>query len=183
MRSDVVSSASARATPARAALWTNGALRPLLAVALVTAVLHATSVASGVRAQAAPRSGTALGQVTVLIDGFRSDQGDALLALFRHADDFPREPEKAERRELTRIEAGRARIVIGDLTPGVFALSVLHDEDGDRKVKTGMFGIPREGIGFSRNARGMFGPPRFADARLTLAAGANLTVSIRMHYY
>lgn len=136
-------------------------------------------------AQAAPvpRSELALSQVTVLIDGFRNDHGAALLALFRNADEFPKEPERAQRRAMTIIEQGRARIVLTGLAPGVFALSVLHDEDGDRKVKTGLFGIPREGIGFSRNARGTFGPPKFGDAKLTLAPGSKLTVSIRMHYY
>jgi uncharacterized protein (DUF2141 family) len=127
--------------------------------------------------------GTVLSQVTVLIEGFRNDRGDALLALFRVAGDFPEQPERAERRELTKIVDGKARIVLSGLQPGVFALSVLHDEDGDRKLKTGLFGIPREGIGFSRNARGTFGPPKFDSARLSLQPGVNLTVSIRMHYY
>jgi uncharacterized protein (DUF2141 family) len=33
-----------------------------------------------------------------------------------------------------------------------------------------MFGVPREGVGFSRNPRLIFGPPSFADARFPVAA-------------
>jgi len=146
---------------------------PNIAIAQPTAQTAESSVQNKVQ----------LSQVTVIIEGFRNDRGDALLALFRGAEAFPKQPENAELRELTTIQKGKARFVLTGLNPGLFALSVLHDEDRDRKVKTGLFGIPREGIGFSRDARGMFGPPSFGDARLMLSPGVNLTVTIRMHYY
>jgi uncharacterized protein (DUF2141 family) len=33
--------------------------------------------------------------------------------------------------------------------------------------------MPLEGWGFSRNARGHYGPPAFDDARIEIKAGAN----------
>ena len=123
------------------------------------------------------------GRIVVEVENFRNDQGDALFALFRSDAGFPVEPLKAHRRSLSGICRGRSRVVFDDLAPGAFAISVLHDEDKDRKLKTGLFGIPLEGIGFTRDARGRLGPPSFRDASLVLEPGQSATVVIHMHYY
>lgn len=123
------------------------------------------------------------GRVVVEAEGFRSARGDALYALFRTGTGFPREPLEAERRLLGTIAQDHSRVVFEDVEPGEFAISVLHDEDQDRELKKGMLGIPREGIGFSRDARGRMGPPKFKDAKLTLTEGQSVTVRIHMTYY
>jgi uncharacterized protein (DUF2141 family) len=123
------------------------------------------------------------GRIAVEVQGLRNDTGDCLFALFRSEEGFPKAPLKAARRVAAPIERGQCHVVFEDVEPGMFAVSVLHDEDGDRQVRTGIFGIPREGIGFSRDARGRMGPPKFKDARLSVAAGASVTVVVHMHYY
>jgi uncharacterized protein (DUF2141 family) len=65
--------------------------------------------------------------------------------------------------------------------PGDYALLVLHDENGNNKVDT-MLGIPREGVGFSRNPRLMFGPPRFEAVRIHIPAGASET-DVKLQYF
>jgi len=46
-------------------------------------------------------------------------------------------------------------------------------------MRTGMFGQPKEGYGFSRNASGTFGPPAFADAAYAYTGGAvNFPITI-----
>jgi uncharacterized protein (DUF2141 family) len=58
---------------------------------------------------------------------------------------------------------------------------VLHDENGNNKVDT-MLGIPREGVGFSRNPRIMFGPPRFDAVRIHVPAGPSAT-GVKLQYF
>ncbi|WP_369293423.1 DUF2141 domain-containing protein, partial [Alkalihalophilus pseudofirmus] len=41
---------------------------------------------------------------------------------------------------------------------------------------------PREGFGFSRDAKVRFGPPRFAAAAFDITSGAAERISIRMRY-
>src|SRR5688500_7383870 len=86
--------------PSRAAL-TRRALGPLLMGAIMAGSLNIVGAAAPVWAEVMPSSSTPekaaqLSQVSVMIEGFRNDQGDALLALFRVASDFPTEPERAE---------------------------------------------------------------------------------------
>ena len=51
-------------------------------------------------------------------------------------------------------------LVFRGIQPGRYAVSLIHDENDNDKADTTL-GIPREGFGFSRNAKVRTGPPRF----------------------
>lgn len=51
------------------------------------------------------------------------------------------------------------------LVPGAYGIRVYQDVDDDRELDTNAFGLPREPFGFSNDARGRFGPPRWRDVR------------------
>ena len=51
-----------------------------------------------------------------------------------------------------------------NLPYGKYAISIFHDLNSDGELNTNMFGIPKEPIGFSNDARGTFGPPNFEKA-------------------
>jgi len=67
-----------------------------------------------------------------------------------------------------KIVNGEAKITFKDKPYGTYAVSILHDEDGDQKMKASSIGLPREGTGASNDARGKMGPPKYEDARFTL---------------
>ncbi len=64
---------------------------------------------------------------------------------------------------------GVVAVVIADLPPGVYGVMVHHDANDDGRINRDLLGRPTEGIGFSRDAPMLFGPPRFADAAFRLA--------------
>ena len=132
----------------------------------------------------AGKPGTARKASTVIADvrGLRSDRGKALVALFRSSKGFPDEARKAWRRAEVPIRKGAARAVFKNVPPGRYALAVLHDEDGDREMKTGLFGRPKEGYGVSRNPPARMGPPRYEDAVLPIRPSRRITVHIDMKY-
>ena len=131
----------------------------------------------------ASRAPTTESALFIDMRGFRNDSGEALVALFSSALGFPDHPDRAIRWVVVPIHNRRARAVIRGVAPGTYAIAVLHDEDGNRKMKTGWMGIPKEGFGVSRDARGHFGPPHFKDARFTLGPHQNATVVIHLIYY
>lgn len=51
---------------------------------------------------------------------------------------------------------------------GSYSVVVVHDLDSDGQLDTGLFGIPKEKIGFSNNAKGRMGPAPWSKARFTL---------------
>ena len=79
--------------------------------------------------------------------------------------------------------AATGQVIVFDRVPaGEFAVAAYHDENSNGKLDTGAFGRPTEGYGFSRDAKGNFGPPSFEDARLTLDAGQSERVVVRIRY-
>jgi hypothetical protein len=47
-------------------------------------------------------------------------------------------------------------------------VAVFHDENMNGQLDKNMFGIPKEGYGFSNNPKKSIGPPKFADAKFQL---------------
>ena len=58
----------------------------------------------------------------------------------------------------------QATCTFTNVPPGVYAIALFHAEKGETKLRTGFFGQPAEGYGFSRNATGSMGPPAFNPA-------------------
>ena len=70
--------------------------------------------------------------------------------------------------------------MFNDVAPGEYAISLLHDENGNGKVDKALF-LPTEGFGFSRDARVRMGPPKFSDAAVDIGA-KDRQLTIRMRY-
>ena len=60
--------------------------------------------------------------------------------------------------------AGTVTVRIANVPPGLYAAQAFHDENDNNKVDRGLFGIPKEGVGFSNDAKIKFGPPKFQEA-------------------
>ena len=129
--------------------------------------LHSVSVASGLFLILATASQAA--DLTVTVTGSTQQKGQIAVALFNTADTFPGEPIVGQ-----RAPAGaQVELVFKNLAPGRYALSAYHDENDNQKLDRGMFGIPKERYGFSRDARGAGGPPEFRDAAFEVKEGDN----------
>ncbi len=116
----------------------------------------------------------------VQIDQLRSAKGLVRICLTRDPDNFPDCVDDAQ--AITRsIPANAPVTAFPGLSPGDYAIAVIHDENANAKLDT-FAGIPKEGIGFSRNPKFTFGPPRFASARFTMDGDAGRQ-QVRMRYF
>ncbi|PTS81868.1 hypothetical protein DBR17_09115 [Sphingomonas sp. HMWF008] len=119
------------------------------------------------------------GELSVDVSNLRSQKGFVRVCLTADPQNFPACIDDAQ--AVTRsIPAGIPKIHFDGLAHGDYAVAVIHDENGNRKLDT-FAGIPREGFGFSRNPPVTFGPPRFSAARFTLTGDAE-TQQVRMRY-
>jgi uncharacterized protein (DUF2141 family) len=131
-------------------------------------------------AAAAP---AAAADLLVRIEGVRADPGDILVCLWAPAaESFPAcGTGGAAARAVLPAAPGRVEVRFAGLAPGVYAVSVLHDADGDRRLATGFFGQPREGVGFSFGERLVpRRAPVFDDARFAVEGDG--MVEVRMIY-
>lgn len=120
-------------------------------------------------------------QIRVEIVGFRNDKGQVLCALFSSAGDFPKRADKAVAQSTSIITNRHAVCEFPRVTPGTYAVSVIHDQNSNGKLDTNFMGIPREGVGASNDAKGHFGPPKF-DAAAFRFSGGRLELKITISY-
>ena len=113
--------------------------------------------------------------VRVEVAGLRSDRGVVRAAVCAE-DEFT----AATCAHAASARADGTAVVVEDVPPGTWAVQVFHDEDGDGELDRRGF-RPSEGMGFSRDARMRFGPPRFRDAAFALDGDA--TVRLTMRYF
>ena len=123
------------------------------------------------------------GTVRVTVQGFRNQEGNALVSLFDSARGFPDRGKLARKRIESQIDDDTVEMILSDVAPGTYAVAVLHDEDKDYKMKKGAFGIPKEGYGVSNNVRGRFGPPKFKQATFKVTSGAQVSLTIQLIYH
>jgi uncharacterized protein (DUF2141 family) len=82
---------------------------------------------------------------------------------------------------ITQITGKDASFEFSDIKPGKYAIAVIHDENCNGKLDTNMFGIPKEGYGFSSGAEVAMSAPSFSDAVFSYDRG-HLQMSISLNY-
>lgn len=107
----------------------------------------------------------AAADLTVIVENVKSAKGAVRVGLFTKAEGFPKAPARGQIAEAT---AGSVSFMFKDLQPGNYALSALHDVNDNQKLDTNFVGMPTEPYGFSRDARGIFGPPSFTEASIAV---------------
>lgn len=118
--------------------------------------------------------------VTVSVTGLRNQKGKVLACLTANPKGFPDCTHDAGARRLVIPANAAGRIDFGPVAPGIYAVALLHDENGNGKPDM-MLVMPREGFGFSRDAPVRFGPPSFKSAAFQVGAAA-VHQTIKMRY-
>ena len=136
--------------------------------------------AAGAAQLALPGATGQPGSLDLRFEGLRSQKGVIRICLTTNPAGFP--DCSKDKGAITRsVPASGGAVQFGDLARGTYVVAVIHDENGNSRLDT-FAGIPKEGIGFSRNPRLMFGPPSFASASFAVD-GAPVAQVIRMKYF
>jgi uncharacterized protein (DUF2141 family) len=69
--------------------------------------------------------------------------------------------------------------VVLTLPPGRYAVMAFHDRNADTKLNTSFVGMPTEVYAFSRDARGVFGAPKWEAASFQLEADTAMPLRLR----
>lgn len=127
---------------------------------------------------AAPALAAGGSTLTVVVTGFKSPAGAAMISVFGAADGFPYETDKAVAKAKAEIKDGQATAVFANLPPGNYAVAAFHDEDSSGKLERNAFGIPKKGYALSNTPPGF---PSFEKSRFVLDVPAK-TLRIPLKY-
>ncbi len=120
--------------------------------------------------------------IHVKILDIRNSTGTVACALFESPAGFPSEfLHSATNVMIIKIRKAQARCDFEDIPPGTYAMVVIHDENMNGKLDTNVLGIPKEGYGFSNDAKKWLGTPSFSAASF-LYDGQNIDLTMSLHY-
>jgi uncharacterized protein (DUF2141 family) len=88
---------------------------------------------------------------------------------------------KSYREAVGTVSGGRALCAFPRIAPGTYSMAAFHDENNNGELDTGIFGIPKEGIAWSNNAKGKLGPAKYKDAAFVYSGGV-LAQELTMKY-
>lgn len=106
-------------------------------------------------------------EVTIQIQNLENKEGYIRIAIFKSASGFPEDHQQAVEKISVKtkdLENGiQLRLPYGD-----YAFTMLHDENSDTKMNYNLIGIPKEGYGFSKLAKGVMRMPKFEETAILL---------------
>ena len=144
--------------------------RPLLALTLALPLVGAGS----------PPPAAELTEVTMVVTGLRSAKGQVLACLTALPKGFPDCRKDPAARQAIVPAASTVRIEFGKVPAGRYAVSMIHDENANRKMDMALM-MPKEGYGFSRDAPVRMAPPKFDKAAFDVS-GAAIQQTAKMRY-
>ena len=106
------------------------------------------------------------------IKGFESNKGNLMLEVL----DIQKKPVK---RLIQPIANKQVSVEIKDLNTEQYSVRVFHDENDNKKLDTGMFGIPKEAWGMSNNVKAVMGPPDFKESLFWLKEDKTLVILLK----
>lgn len=149
-----------------------GKLRLIAAGALAASVGTSTLVASELAVG---------GDVSVTITDMRSTEGVVRACMTTNEDIFPKCRKDPESHRLVIAARENMTLTFRDVKPGRYAIALLHDENDNGKADRALGMMPKEGFGFSRDAKVRMGPPKFKDAVFDYTGKAK-SMTIKMRY-
>ncbi len=116
------------------------------------------------------------GDVTVTLTGVQA-RGGQLLVTLQARDQFMQRGGFSQR--IATPTAGDLTLTFEDVPAGDYALSAIHDENGDYQMQSSPIGISTEGWAMSNGDR-LMGPPTFDIVRVSIPAdGGRITEAMR----
>jgi uncharacterized protein (DUF2141 family) len=144
----------------------------------------ATTPAPAPAAAPAPTPVEATATLTVHIMGFRNAKGKAGVVLFKDGKGFPADMASVVAANQADVDPQTlsATVVFKNLPQGIYAASVLHDENLSGKMEFDSQGIPQSGYGISNNPDTSQGPPTADQANFPVKQ-SEATIDIKMVYW
>ena len=146
----------------------------LMLLALVLMATQFFANAAAIQAKHSPAG------LIIKIEGLKNSKGSVRVAVFKGADGFPGDRQKAIKVLSVPAEKGGVQLVLNELEDGKYAVAILHDENENGEMDTNFLGYPQEGYGASNNNLPVFRAPTFDEAAFDLKGSAQeLLIRVR----
>ncbi|MBD2489938.1 DUF2141 domain-containing protein [Aulosira sp. FACHB-615] len=120
--------------------------------------------------------------LTIVVKNVRHQKGDVCFRIYAGEKGFPMSDKSEVQSGCAKITGNTVVKKFSGLKHGTYAVAIVDDQNGDRKLNTDFFGIPKEGFGISKNptVSVQTGTPKFRDA--SFVVNKNTSINIVMKY-
>jgi uncharacterized protein (DUF2141 family) len=119
-------------------------------------------------------------KVEVVIEGVRSKKGKLVIAIFKDHESFEK------RKPIKKVVLNKSEIkgneIVFSISPGIYGISVLDDENDNNIMDYNFFGMPKEGFGFSNYYHKGLSKPHFDTFKFEIIDGIIKKIDIRLRY-
>ncbi len=116
--------------------------------------------------------------LSVKVTNLKNTKGNLLFGIYNNGFKFP-DKKYAYHGNIQKVNSTSQIYTFKNLKPGNYAVAVIHDENKDQELSKNFIGIPKEGFGFSNNEIGMFGPPSFEKAAVSVKKDTTVIIKLR----
>ena len=126
----------------------------------------------------------AIPTLEVQVVGIKDMEGEIGVALWNSRLGYPTGLEHAYIPEWVQLQKGQnsVTVVFDTMPPGEYAVSVVHDTNGNRLVDRSRMGFPKEGVGFSNDQKVTLRAPRYKNSKFPLLAEEHKKIVIALDY-
>jgi len=120
-------------------------------------------------------------KVLVKVANFKDNKGVCIICLYDNAKAFAGKGDPAKCATVT-IANKTAETIFENIAEGTYAVSVIHDDNNNKKFDTNFLGIPTEGYGASQNKLPFAAAPKFEENKFIVTANSTITSNIKLRY-
>ncbi len=118
------------------------------------------------------------GDLQLDITGLTTETGAVMCTLYDSDENWLKDPGYVATVSVSPTNGG-ATCVFSAVPAGIYAISFMHDENGNGDMDSNFIGLPKEPWGMSRDAPARFGPPSFTAASFNHPSPEPLTAHAR----
>ena len=114
-------------------------------------------------------------ELTITIKDITKLEGHMLVALYDTQKDYKSGESKWSAK--VKVDKNEQTVTFKDLPAGDYAVKLYHDENDNNELDSNMFGIPKEGYGFSNN-KANFGPSDYQEAKFSIVDNTAIEINL-----
>ena len=95
------------------------------------------------------------------------------IGFYKKENNFPTQQQHAFAKEFIPGKTGEVSITWDDIPEGEYSLAIYQDLDTSGRMKTNMFGYPKEPFAFSQNFKPKLSKPKFNQCKITFNSSNN----------
>jgi uncharacterized protein (DUF2141 family) len=104
--------------------------------------------------------------IAVKVNKVKSTQGDIRASLCETEAAY--KADTCIKEVVLKAQKGTTELMFENVSPGIYGIQLMHDKNSNGDMDFNFLGIPKEGYGFSNNAKPRFSQPSFKRISFTV---------------